>query len=201
MKFLSKIKSQIKPKKENRKVKFSAGDFNKSDIEFDYGNIYQQTDNSIKISANNNQVKLLTKLLESLKPPYYVLYVLVTSRTEKEIGRYQSPLFENKDDLISFLRLYEDYFETDGRHHIWIGTTDNSGLIVYDQHNVVFGYGPLALFEKTIIEEFNYKQKEFEFPAPHCHSFHPENDIYEESLINYFDWDIFPLQAQDTYDD
>ncbi len=197
---MNKIKSFCKTENSNRKVKFSIGDFGKSDIEFDYGNIFEKTEGSIKISANKNQVELLSKLIENVNSPYYLLYVLVVSRTQKKLGRYQSPLFKNKEELIDFLTEYKDYFETDGRHHIWIGSTDNNGLIVYDQHNVIFAYGPLVQFEKTI-KEFGYTEKEFGFPVPHCHSFHEENDKFEESIVKYYDWEIFPLQTQDTYDD
>lgn len=200
MKLFKKLKSVYKKDSISKKVKFSIGNFDESNIEYDYGDVYETSEKSIKISANNHQIKLISKLVEHLNPPYYVLYVLVVSRTGKDLGRYQSPLFENREELISFLLEYKEYFETDGRHHIWVGTVDNSGLIVYDQHNVIFGYGPIKQFESTV-RDVDYEEKRFEFPVPHCHSFHEENDSYEESIFNYFEWELFPLQSQDTYEE
>jgi len=200
MKIPNIFKSNKNASTRNSKVKFSIGELENTETEFDYGKIYEISETSIKISANEKQVELLTKLVNNLNPPFYFLYVLVVSRTEKGIGRYQSPLFENRYELINFLVKYQEYFETDGRHHIWIGTTDNSGILVYDQHNVIFGYGAMNKFKKTI-SKIGYKEKEFEFPAPYCHSFHVENDDYEKSIVNYFDWELFPLQPQDTYDE
>lgn len=129
---------KFKKTKSNRLVKFMAGDLNSTEVEFDYGKIYEQSDSSIKIAASKNQFQLLFELLNDLEPPFYILYVLVVSKIGQEIGRYQSPIFETKSELTQFLNKYRDYLETDGRHHIWIGTIENNGLFVYYQHNVIF---------------------------------------------------------------
>ena len=55
------------------------------------------------------------------------------------------------------------------------------GLLVYDQHNVIFAYGPLDDF-KLILESRGFHEAEFWFPAPHAHSYLPENDDEEERL-------------------
>ncbi len=184
----------------NRLVKFSAGDLNSPDIEFEYGKIYEQFDSSIKIAASKNQVQLLSDLLNDLEPPFYILYVLVVSRTGQEIGRYQSPTFETINELTEFLNKYRDYIETDARHHIWIGTVENNGLLVYDQHNVIFAYGNIEKYRNRLIKN-KYKEQNFVFPTPHGHSFHEENDEYEKSILTEFEWEIFPLQKNDIYED
>ncbi len=200
MKILNIFKSKKGNSTGNRNVKFSKGELENTEVEFDYGKLYQNSESSIKISSNKNQVELLSKLLDNLNPPFYILYVLVVSRTNKKQRRYQSPLFKSKAEIIEFLENYKVYIETDGRHHIWICTTDNSGLLVYDQHNVIFGYGAIKQFQNTITK-IGYKEKKFEFPIPHCHSFHAENDKYEEAIINHFEWELFPLESNDTYDE
>lgn len=196
MKILNFLKS--KPKSANKLVKFAGGSSLDAEDEYDYGLLFEKSEGVIKVAASSNQTELMLDLASCLKPPYYVLYVLVTSRTGKQLGRYQSPLFENKESLSNFLKEHETYFETDGRHHIWIGTQD-SGLLVYDQHNVIFSYGPLQEIELKLIDK-GFKEKEFQFPIPHGHSYHPENDKFEELILKSLNWEVFPLQEHDTYD-
>lgn len=179
-------------------MKFSAGELNNAEVEFEYGKVFEQSEISIKISASKNQIDLLSDLLNDLEPPLYIMYVLVVSRTGQETGRYQSPIFGTKPELREFLKKYRDFFETDGRHHIWIGTIKNKGLLVYDQHNVVFAYGDLEKYKSRLLKN-KYKEQNYSFPAPHVHSFHEENDKFEKSILSEYEWRIFPLQENDTY--
>jgi len=107
--------------------------------------------------------------------------VLVVSRLGNEAGRYQSPEFGTKQELQDFLLEFKEFFETDGRHRIWIGATNNSGLLVYDQHHVIFAYGPIDRFER-ILENRGFREQPFSFPAPHCHNYHEDNDQHEKTL-------------------
>lgn len=186
--------------KSKRLVKFAVGALESPLEAYDYGNVFEQHENVLKISASKDQIQLLLQLIEGLEPPFYVLYVLVVSRTEKELGRYQSPLFESKSELVDFLMAYKNYFETDGRHHLWIGSVKNNDLFVYDQHNVIFSYGNIEQCRNRLIKN-NYVEKAFVFPAPHVHCYHEQNDKYEEKLLSAFEWQLFPLQKQDIYDD
>jgi hypothetical protein len=71
-------------------------------------------------------------------------------------------------------------------------------LLVYDQHNTIFAYGPLERFEALLANK-KFKAQEFWFPAPHIHSYAPENDVEEERLMNEAAWTYFPLQKQDEW--
>ncbi|KAB1159745.1 hypothetical protein F7018_05400 [Tenacibaculum aiptasiae] len=196
-----KLSRIFKTKKATKKlVKFVAGDLNNPEIEFNYGKIFEQSDNSIKIATSKNQIELLSDLLNDLEPPFYILYVLVVSRIGQKLGRYQSPIFETKKELTKFLNQYRKYFETDARHHIWIGTVENTGLLVYDQHNVIFAYGNVENYRNRLNKN-KYKEQNFTFPVPHGHLYHEENDKYERSILKEFDWEIFPLQENDIYDE
>ena len=73
-------------------------------------------------------------------------------------------------------------------------------FVMNDQHNVVFAYGPIDIFVNNL-NRLEYKEMEFEYPAPHCHSFHEENDEFEKSIIKDYNWKMFPLKPNDTYDD
>lgn len=162
---------------------------------FLYGKIYECQEKRLKVAADKEQINLLLKLVGHLKPPYYIIYVLVVSRLDNELGRYQSPLFDSKEELTKFLTEFATYLESDARHHLWIGTIDNSGLLVYDQHNVIYAYGNLDNYETTLNNN-GFANKSFDFPAPHIHNYHQENDIFEDKIINTLDWQIFPLDEE-----
>ena len=180
-------------------AKFTSYDSKGHEINHDYGKIYEAEESRLTIAASTNQIELILKLVDTLKPPFYILYVLVISRLDNERGRYQSPLIESKEELTDFLLEYKKYFETDGRHHLWICTIDNSERLIYDQHNVIFAYGQT---EKhiPILEREGFKEQGFSFPIPHAHAYNDSNDKFEESILNYWDWSIFPLAEGDEYD-
>jgi len=180
--------------------KFTSYDKTGDETSHDYGKIYE-LDNDIKqlkIGASQNQIDLLLQLTGALTPPFYILYVLVVTRLGNKQGRYQSPLFETKDELNNFLLEYKEYFETDGRHHIWICTIDNSGKFIYDQHNVIFAYGQLDNYI-SILKRNGYKEQMFSFPSPHAHAYNKSNDKFEESILQSWDWSYFPLVESDKY--
>lgn len=165
---------------------------------FQYGKIFEAEDNRLKIAVDMKQVDLLLKLVDNLNPPYFILYVLVVSRLGNQLGRYQSPLFETKEELVCFFYEFRSYIETDARHHLWIGTIDDSGLLVYDQHNVIYAYDNLDE-HKIILQKDGYVEHVLSFPAPHIHHYHPENDIFEDKIINALDWQFFSLEKGDLH--
>ncbi|WP_207534871.1 hypothetical protein [Desertivirga arenae] len=172
-------------------------------VKNEYGKIFEiETTNTyqrIKVAADDDQIALLLKLGENLQPPYFILYVLLIPRQGNEKGRYQSEIIEDIIDLGLFLHKFKDFLETDGRHHIWIGTVDNSGLLIYDQHNVIYSYGQLNNQLATLRKE-GFQEQAFSFPVPHAHHYYSENDSYEDELLGYWEWEIFPLTDQDTYE-
>jgi hypothetical protein len=169
----------------------------------DYGNVYEleetKSSERLKIAASTNQVGLLIHLIENLTPPFFILYVLVVSRLGNEYGRYQSPLLETKEEIINFLLDFKEFLETDGRHHLWIGTSSNNGTLVVDQHNVIYGYGPISRLKKTL-NELEFKEESFDFPAPHVHHYHDSNDKFERDIMDYWEWYRFPLEENDEYE-
>ncbi|NDV83846.1 hypothetical protein [Bacteroides sp. 51] len=171
-------------------------------IEYNYGHIYQieettQSDRLV-VGVDENQTDLLLEFAKTLHPPYYVLYVLIVSHLDNECARYESPLFDTLESLSCFLNKYSEFFETDGRHHIWVGTIDDSGLLVYDHHNVIYAYGNQENYTRILTAK-GFREEDFYFPDRHCHYFHSENDKFEEAIFNEFDWQIFPLGENDEY--
>ena len=176
--------------------KFAKSNINNEVIDFSYGNIYCINDSSLVAGADAKQVELLLKLADSLEPPFFILYVLLVSRRNHPHGRYQSPPINTRAELAAFLRHFKQYIETDGRHHIWIGTANNSGLLVYDRHNVIIGYGGLDSYA-DILKHNGFVEKDVLIPFPHMHRFYDENDAHEWSIFKYFDWIHFPLEPVD----
>lgn len=170
---------------------------------FDYGNTYEIEKTisyqRIKIGPSSDQIDLILKLSETMKPPFFILYVLVIKRLNNNPGRYQSSLIEDREELISFLHQYREFFESDGRHHIWLSSIDDSGMLIYDQHNVIYAYGNSKKYT-AILKEQGFKEQITSFPAPHVHFYHPDNDKFEEELLRSEDWTYFPLAENDLYD-
>ena len=185
-------------------VKFATFDGQGNEVAHDYGNRYfrQPCGDSerLVIGPTSAQTKLLDELAATFpNHRYYILYVLLVSHSGQEPGRFQSPLIENHEDLQLFIWSFQEFFEGDGRHHLWIASPDSPNLLVYDQHDVIFGYGTLDTFEKVLTER-GFTHEEFWFPAPHVHSFSPENVRSEEELFAYWDWRYFELQPDDEWE-
>ena len=174
---------------------------NDIDHPYQYGDIWcvEKTTETerLAIAPDTDQINWMIELAKQWETDeFYLLYVLVVSRLGKEPGRYQCPNRLSFSDLVNFLRKFTIFFETDGRHHLWIGTPNNQNLIVYDRHNVIYAYGPLNKYE-NILRKANFIQKKIIFPDPHSHRYNQENDKEEEELLNYFDWLFSPLQKND----
>jgi len=148
------------------------------------------------LAPRSDQIALLRALSRRLPEPYYVLYMLVTARGESQEGRYQTtePLF--REDLEHFLESFQAFFERDGRHHLWIGSVYSSELLVYDNHNIIYAYGPLPTYQ-AVAREFGLGEGELVMPYPHTHHYHAEFDASVPQLLNFTAWTHFPLQEGD----
>ena len=184
-------------------AKFASLDRDGNAIDHDYGNIYFRQpcgeSERLVIGPTGAQVKLLDELAATYPTQrFYVLYILLLSHGGRSPGRYQSPVMENHEDLQLFIWTFQNFFECDGRHHVWIASPDSDDLLVYDQHDVIFGYGNLDAFE-SVLNNGGFNQQEFWFPSPHSHSYDPANVNAEDELMAYFDWQFFELQAGDEW--
>jgi len=138
----------------------------------------------------------MTKLARVLPEPFGILYVLLVSRRDNEAGHYQCPSPCKREEMESFLQEFKGYFESDGRHHIWVASVPASATLVYDQHDVIYAYGPLTRFKK-ILQGEGLKESPIRFPAPHSHNYYPEYDWQEQKVLDYWDWRKSPLTADD----
>lgn len=184
------------------KLKFQSLDKNGNIENFKYGNVYFEEQLShgsrLTIGPSDRQIGLINELSSKWQSgQYYVLYVLLVSHCGREPGRYQSPILDSFDDLRLFLYSFQEFFEGDGRHHLWVASPDE-GMLIYDQHNVIFAYGDFQVY-KSALHNKDFTEQEFWFPAPHTHSYPPENAVIEDELFDYWQWSYSPLEDGDEY--
>ena len=143
----------------------------------------------------NGNSEVFSKLVELLEPPYYLLYVLHTSRGEGPSGRYQSPAI-NAAEFNAFIAEFSPYLSGDGRFDLWAHSRTENATVVWDRHNRVFGYGPLSRFADTL-EGLGFSQGPVEIPAPHEHNYRKELDPFAVRVLQAFDWIYSPLREED----
>ncbi len=134
--------------------------------------------NRIEIRTLGSPVALLREFVETWSPPYTLLYILVTPQNEQRDGRYQFEPFESFDTFDDFLIEYWDFFEQDGRHHIWVFAPESDALVVYDRHEILYVYGD----EKNVLSKLRQKdfdEREIKIPVPHAH--HYSHSFYDVS--------------------
>jgi hypothetical protein len=135
---------------------------------------------------------VLCDLAALIGPEYFLLYVLVAPRGQAKRGRYESPPLALVDVQI-FVEQFHDFLTNDARHEFWIGSTNNAGLLVYDDHGITYAYGPLDDFERSL-DLRGLKPGFFEIPVPHTHHFHGQYDEVADQLLAR--WEVRRTELQ-----
>jgi len=169
-------------------------------VEHVYGNVWElveeDNDRRIVVGPRASKVELLMNLSRALPGPFGVLYVLKVPRTKLSAGRYQMPAPIEKNQLESFLMAHRTFFEADARHHIWIHCVSSGSTMVYDNHDVIYLYGPIEKYVE-ILNQSGLVRGTVRFPAPHAHNYHSEFDTAEAELIEKSEWKFSPLRNED----
>jgi hypothetical protein len=153
----------------------------------------------IVVGASSGQIHLMSRLADVVGDPLFILYVLTEPRTDHEPGRYQSPYALERDEREAFLQTFGDFIECDGRHQFWLGAPDGSATLVYENHNLLYAYGPLESFKRTL-SEAGLSEGPVEIPVPHVHYYHAEFDEDQARLVEHFEWLLTPLKPEDDSD-
>jgi hypothetical protein len=140
-------------------------------------------------------VALLRELLPLLPEPVWVLYVLITPRSEAA-GRYQSARPHPREEVVALLDRFENYFASDGRHNLWLAAPP-AGQLVLDRHEVIYGYGPIAEMVGRLKEKHFAEVETIRVPVPHSHHFHAEMDEDERAVLEHWEWVRTELQETD----
>jgi hypothetical protein len=140
----------------------------------------------LAIAPREDPTGILYELADLFGPEYFLLYVLVASRGQAECGRYESPPLGLVDVRI-FVEEFRDLLTNDARHEFWIGSTNYSGMLVYDDHGIIYAYGPLDDFERSLAAR-GLSSESFDIPAPHTHYFHGQYDEVVDRLLTRWEW-------------
>lgn len=149
----------------------------------------------LKIAVPGSDIAVMKGLLSCIPGPFFILYVLVVPRGEGQPGRYQSPLIE-REQAEGFLSKFRNYLKCDGRFHLWFHAPDTSATLVWDRHNIIYAYGPLADFERSVTA-MGFRSGLITIPAPHEHHYRKECDEDARSVLAHFDWGRSDLQPDD----
>lgn len=166
---------------------------------FHHGNTFAREQTTgperVRIGPRGGQRYLFGTLASVLGPPYKLLYLLHTSRTDAELGRYESPWLEDAE-LTSFLDRFGQFIAEDARHDLWVLGGGGSGTIVWDRHDLVYAYGPIPTYV-MMLESAGFREGWPTWPVPHAHCYNPEWDEAEREILRAFDWNRTPLRPED----
>jgi hypothetical protein len=137
------------------------------------------------------------RLVLSLEEPYLLLYVLHTPRGEGDAGRYQSPELTSAQ-FRAFVERFGAYLSSDARFDLWAYSPSERATVVWDRHNQLFAYGPLARFDSEL-SSLGFQQTEWESAAsvPHQHHYRVENDADAQAVLAWSEWTRTPLRPED----
>ena len=95
--------------------------------------------------------------------------------------------------MASFYDEFCALFVDDARAQGWIGATDGSGLLVLDEHDLLYAYGPLDAFSSRL-RATGFIPGEPRAPDPHEHHYNEEFDPLEQRLRAWSRWQrVLPL--------
>lgn len=167
-----------------------------------YPNIWdiEQTIGQPRIVAapSANHVELMIEFSRLLREPFGLLFVLLVSQRGHVPGRYQSPRPTSRTETEAFLRAHADFFEHDGRSHIWLTSLPDNATIIYNNHDVLYVYGGPIPSYLEVLEKQGLTRGVIGFPVPHIHCYNEEQDDAEEAVLQTWDWMHFPLEAHDN---
>jgi hypothetical protein len=141
-------------------------------------------------------IEFVRELLPLLPEPVWVLYVLITPRSDAPAGRYQSATPHPREEVLALLDRFESYLTTDGRHNLWLATPP-AGQLVLDRHEVIYAYGPVAEIESRLKTKAFTETDMIRVPVPHSHHFHEELDAEEHEILAHWEWMHSELQETD----
>lgn len=138
---------------------------------------------------------ILERLVESIEPPYFLLYVLHTPRGEGQAGRYQSPSL-SLSEFQSFLERYSTFLSGDARFDIWAHSPSENATVVWDRHNLIYAYGSTERFAMAL-RKLGFEQGTPNVTFPHQHHYRAELDADAASVLKAFEWRYSPLHPED----
>jgi hypothetical protein len=167
---------------------------------FEYGNVFAREEVGgrarLRVGLDEAQDAAVATLARTLRGPFQLLYVLHTTRTAAELGRYESPELTSADVEV-FLSEFGRFLCEDSRHDLWVRSHDDDATIVLDRHNLIQAYGPLDVFEATL-QSLGARGGEPAVLGAHVHHYHSQWDEAERRVLRTLEWEIKPLRPSDV---
>lgn len=164
-------------------------------VEHSHPPVFQIERARVLATAPGGDPLIIQRLARCLAPPFFLLYVLHTPRGEGEPGRYQSPeisLF----DLDTFLSRFEGFLRADARFDLWPHSANDQATVVWDRHNLIYGYGRTDCMAKAL-RALGFVEGEPTVPSPHEHHYHAALDSDAREILTYMKWTCSPLEPED----
>lgn len=147
--------------------------------------------------ARGRHVDTLLELAGCLREPFGILWVLLVSRCDgHRPARYQSPVPTSRAETEAFVTRFRAFFEGDGRHHLWLTSLPDRETIVYDNHDLIYAYGPLDAYRATL-GRAGFTEGPIRIPAPHQHRYNVDFDAAEREVMHHWAWRLSDLQPYD----
>lgn len=134
-------------------------------------------------------------LVSSLEPPYFLLYVLHTPRGEGSAGRYQSPAL-SPPQFEEFMQWFGSYLSSDARFDIWAHSAAEQATVVWDRHDQLFAYGPIAKYSAAL-DALGFGHGDAGISFAHQHHYRPEFDAAAQEILRSLPWTFSPLRPED----
>lgn len=138
---------------------------------------------------------VFSKVVQSLTPPYSLLYVLHTPRGEAEAGRYQSEEL-SPQQLAEIVARHEPFLAADARFDLWAHSTADNATVVWDRHNQLYCYGNLVK-PANVLKELGFVEETPPAIGPHKHFYRAEMDTFASSFLASSSWSYSPLRPED----
>lgn len=148
----------------------------------------------VRAGGADGPVALVVDLATTLVEPLFVLGVVRVGRTGAS-ARHESEAL-TRAEAAAFCAEHAELFENDGRAELWVGETAGPGLLVLDEHDLVYGYGPVEAMEAALCRR-GWVPGDPVAPEPHEHRYHPELDAAEDRLRAWPRWRrVLPLDDE-----
>lgn len=137
------------------------------------------------ISAASESLFIISKLISLVGDRFRVTYVREHQEGEVEQGRYLLRHSFEYREAIEFLYTHQEFLLCDGRHHLWIMNETQKSGIVYDQHDLIYYYGPqLRAIAFLLYREFLPTRSLSHSNFPHGHGFRSTFDEEEAEIVS-----------------
>jgi hypothetical protein len=150
----------------------------------------------LRIGAGVATMDLFRTLLAHLPEPLFVLIPIHAPRTGDGVKLESKQV--SPHEIERFLDRFGELFEDDARAQLWIGQLDGAGMLVLDEHDLIYAYGPLTQFESVLVQR-GLSPGDPVIPEPHEHRSSAQFDPLEADLRKWWDWQrvqVLPMADQ-----